>query len=416
MRRHYPDVVFMDLKLPDADGSRLIGELKKDHPSTSFIVITAHGSIRSAVESTRRGAFDYLTKPFEPEQMLHSLEKALKGKVLGEEVKRLRDLGGHLPTRACRSRKGLAYPSEAMRKVRRLASMASEQDGIVLLQGESGTGKDHLARCIHRESGRSDGPFFAINCAALTRELAESELFGHEPGAFTGTRGRKRGLLELAEQGSLLLNEIGELDSAIQSKLLTFLDTRSFIRVGGERSIGIDARIFAATNRDLLREVEDGLFRRDLYYRLAVLPIRLPPLRERRADIPIIVDELIDRLVGDLGLTSRPELTAKAMEVLRAYDWPGNIRELRNVLERAIMLSGGGEVDESCLGLHETPGQWSYTVSFPNGKCLHDITDEVAREVVTEALRRAEGKKQAAARLLGISRHALAHQLKKLGI
>jgi transcriptional regulator with PAS, ATPase and Fis domain len=303
-----------------------------------------------------------------------------------------------------------------MQQLRKVVENAARQDGIVLLEGESGTGKDHLARCIHRWSQRAEGPFFAINCAALTRELAESELFGHEPGAFTGTRGRKRGLLELAEKGSLLLNEIGELDPAIQSKLLTFLDTKSFVRVGGEKSISIDARLFAATNRDLLREVQDRRFRQDLYYRLAVFPIRLPPLRQRRADIPLIVEELLDKLFDDLGLAQRPLVGPDAMRALEEYEWPGNIRELRNVLERAIMLGGGKRITERDLSLQDHRGQWSYTINFPQGRSLHDVTREVARRLVLEALRRTGGKKQDAARLLGISRHALAHQLKRLQI
>jgi len=416
MKQHYPDVVLMDLMLPDADGSQLMTELSKTYKDTRFIIITAYASIRSAVESTKKGAFDYLTKPFEPEQMFHAISSALKGRRIGEEIKRLRESNCYIPAGHSQRRDELDYPSPAMQHIRSLALKAAEQDGIVLLGGESGTGKDHLARCIHRLSKRSEGPYFSINCAALTRELAESELFGHEPGAFTGTRGRKRGLLELAEKGSILLNEVGDLDAAIQSKLLTFLDTRSFVRVGGEKSIRIDARLFAATNKDLTAEVKSGDFRKDLYYRLNVFPLQLPSLRERREDIPVLVEELFLKLKEDLGLHSTPEVTKTAMNALVDYHWPGNIRELRNVLERAIMLNRGRPIERKHLGLDGDLGEWTHTIRFPRNKSLHSVTQEAARNIVLEALRRSGGKKKDAAEMLKISRHALAHQLKSLNI
>jgi two-component system response regulator AtoC len=419
MKRHFPDVVLMDLRLPDGDGAELMQELKQEYPESQFIIITAHGSIRSAVASTKQGAVDYLTKPFEPEEMELAVKNALRGTVLSDEVQRLRSSRSVTGiVRAMKSAGGggdPAFSSPATRRMFLLAQRAAESEGIVLLLGESGTGKDYLSRWIHRRSARNKGPFFDVNCAALSRELAESELFGHEPGAFTGTRGRKRGLLELAENGTLLLNEIGDLDLSLQSKLLTFLDSRSFVRVGGERSISVNARIFAATNRDLEKAVSESRFRSDLYYRINVFPIEMPALRDRREDIPAIAEELLVRLKVDLGLSEIPRLDESGTAALMEYDWPGNIREMRNVLERSIMLTRAPVLTREHLNIDGRGGEWELRLQFDPGRNLHDVTREVARRLVTEALHRGRTK-QEAARLLGISRHALAHQIKVLDI
>jgi DNA-binding NtrC family response regulator len=412
MAEVHPDIVLMDLRLPDSNGSDLMLSLRKDYPDTGFIIVTGFGSIRSAVEATRRGASDYLTKPFEIEELLISINNVLEKQVLAEEIRILRST---TPPAVRSTEDDRTMISRAMRRVMALAARTAEQDGAVLLEGESGTGKDHLARWIHRRSRRKDGPFFSINCSALPRDLAESELFGHEPGAFTGSQQRKKGLLELAGGGTLLLNEVGEMDLALQSKLLTFLDTHSIIRVGGERTIDIDARIIAATNRDLLEEVEAGRFRHDLFYRLDVFPIKLPPLRERPEDIPGLADHFIERLSFDMGLAEKPVLDGDALEMLSRNLWPGNIRELRNVLERALMGSADGTMTASSLSLPDAGGEWRLEVDFPRSRSLHDVTSDVARAIVEEALKRSRTR-QDAARLLGISRHALAYQIKTLGI
>lgn len=406
-----PDVVIMDMMLPDGDGTELIESFRAKYPDTAFIIVTAHGSIRAAVTATQRGAVDFLTKPVEPDALSLTLQNVMRGRIQDEEVRRLRS--GVLQTG--QSGPEQDYPSSAMRNALKHAQAAAQQDGIVLLLGESGTGKDHFARWIHKHSRRADGPFFAINCAALPRDLAESELFGHEPGSFTGSRGRKRGLLELAQKGTLLLDEIGELDAALQSKLLTFLDTRQIMRLGGERAIRVEARLIAATNRNLEAEVDRGSFRRDLYYRLNVFPISLPPLRDRTEDLPILVQEILRRLHEDVGLPAPPRLDPGVLDVLTPYSWPGNVRELRNVLERALMLSADGVIRREHLNLASTDSDWKLVVRFPEGQSLHEITHDVARRIVLEALRRG-GSKQEAARLLGISRHALAHQIHALGL
>jgi len=306
-----------------------------------------------------------------------------------------------------------------MRGVLAQAKQAADRNTIVLLLGESGAGKDYVAKFIHECSPRAGGPFFSINCAAVSSELAESELFGHEPGAFTGARGRKRGLLELADQGTLLLNEVGDLPPPLQAKLLTFLDTKEFTRVGGQIQVLCKARIIAATNRNLEREVAGGRFRADLYYRLNVFSVTVPPLRERVLDIPLLVRDIVQQLVDEMGFPEAPQIDGEAMDLLCNYHWPGNVRELRNVLERALILCSGQRITPSCLTIGSGPREgpeWSFTVGFPSGQTIHEVISEAKGSLIAEALRRSRNSKQGAAKLLGISRHALAHQMKFLAI
>ncbi len=306
--------------------------------------------------------------------------------------------------------------SKAMIATLERARHGAQTDGIILLLGESGSGKDYMARWIHSKSQRADGPFFSVNCAAIARELAESEFFGHERGAFTGAMNRKRGLLELAEGGSLLLNEIGELPMSLQAKLLTFLDTRTFTRVGGEKPIGVNARLIAATHRDLELEVSEGRFLEALYYRLNVYVIRVPPLREREEDIPFIVEEILLNLATEMRLTQVPVIDQGDIAKLLRYRWPGNVRELRNVLERAVMLSDGNKVDLVIPSLDEPTGDWSYHVRFPERRQLTDIINDVTRGLCEEALRRSGGNRKDAAHLLGISRQSLYRYMKSYGL
>ena len=420
VEKHYPDVVLVDLRLPDIDGTTLMTELQELYPSAGYIIITAHGSIRSAVESTRRGARDYLTKPFEPDELLVAVRNAMRDRMREEEITILRKRASVSYTRRSGTKsppaESVDYRSEAMKSTLAQARQAAISDSIVLLLGESGSGKDYLARYIHDHSRRANGPFFAINCAAVAPELAESELFGHEPGAFTGARGRKRGLLELAEGGSLLLNEVGELTMPMQAKLLTFLDTRSFTRVGGETHIPVNARLIAATNRELDKEVAEGRFRGDLYYRLNVLTIRITPLRQRIEDLPILIQVILEQLAEEMAFPEVPTVDSDTLAKMAGYHWPGNVRELRNVLERSLMLSDSGQIHLSALSFEGQQETWSYTVGFPTGQTLHDVTRDLKRSLVQEALRRAGGNRQRAAQLLGISRHAFAHQMKAVGL
>jgi sigma-54 dependent transcriptional regulator, acetoin dehydrogenase operon transcriptional activator AcoR len=310
------------------------------------------------------------------------------------------------------------YRSTAMLSTMDSARIAAETDSLILLTGESGTGKDYLARYIHENSKRSGGPYYAVNCAAIPTELAESELFGHEAGAFTGATKRKRGLLELAEGGTLLLNEIGELPPHLQAKLLTFLDTRSFNRVGGEKPVTVSARLIAATNRDLWREVQDGHFRADLFYRLNVLSIRVPALRDRIDDLPILVRQILGELSAELQFEIPSHIDVQGLDKLSRYPWPGNVRELRNVLERSLILSGSGRLDVAPLGVETSAtASWPQRIG-PGPEQSESFNDSVAtfkRSLIEDALSRSGGKRQDAARLLGMTRHALKRQMKTLG-
>jgi len=302
------------------------------------------------------------------------------------------------------------------------ADTASQTTSTILLTGETGSGKDHLARYIHDHSSNILGPFIGFNCAAIPLELAESELFGHEAGAFTGGVRRKRGVLELAEGGTLLLNEIGELSIALQAKLLTFLDNLSFIRVGGEKTVTVNLRLIAATNRDLDAEVSQGRFRRDLFYRLNVFPIHVPALRERKEDIPLLAKQILSQLAGKMGLSSQPSIDSPVLAMLRGYSWPGNVRELKNILERALILSQGGLIRADHITLHDTLYDTAKKSSIaglqnmPSNRPLNSAVGETQRALVEEALRASNGKKQEAARQLGISRYAFARLLKKVGV
>jgi PAS domain S-box-containing protein len=307
------------------------------------------------------------------------------------------------------------YPSAAMRATIAAARLAAETDSLILLTGESGTGKDYLARFIHKNSKRSSCPFYLINCAAVSEELAESELFGHEAGAFTGAQRRKRGLLELAEGGTILLNEIGELSLRLQAKLLTFLETKTFARVGGEKMVTVDARLIAATNRDLTQEVAEGRFRGDLFYRLNVFQIRIPPLRERLEDIPLLAQQLVSILTLELQFQNSPEIDAQVLHRLTQYTWPGNIRELRNLLERAIILSQGRSLGQKYLGFPGEEDRPSALASASGIKSYDDIIEDTKRSLIEDALKRAGGKRHEAARLLGLTRDALKRQMTTLG-
>ena len=319
-----------------------------------------------------------------------------------------------------------------MLKVMEIIKRTARSDSNVLITGESGSGKDYLARRIHDQSGRANEPFYSINCAALPPGLAESELFGHEKGAFTGANGRKRGLLELAEGGTLLLNEIGELSLPLQAKLLTFLDTKKFTRVGGEKEIETNLRLIAATNREIKKEVDRGAFRNDLYYRLNVVQIEVPPLRERLEDLPNIVRDILRELCGTQDCSKIQKVDRSQIESLKRYNWPGNIRELRNGLERALVLSPEGKLslqyamplefvgpsEEVHRGLAIESGEndWLLSLRFRRDHSDQDPFKETMRLVIHEALRRAKGNKSQAARLLGVTLSKLKSKLKTLGI
>lgn len=306
--------------------------------------------------------------------------------------------------------------SQIMREVLEQCRVVAKTDTLVLLHGESGSGKDYLAQFIHGHSSRSIGPFRSVNCAAIPEQLAETEFFGHEEGAFTGAHIPKDGVLESAPGGTLLLNEIGELPLVLQAKLLTFLDTGRFFRVGGQSEVSMDSRILAATNKDLKQDVRAGSFRADLFYRLNVVPIRVPPLRERIEDLPLLIEDLTADLVRRLRLNTVPTIDPKTMSSLRAYHWPGNVRELKNRLERSLGLSKGKTISLALMFNHNGHEQWEFNFRFPVGGDFNQFKGEVLRRLVAEALVRADGKRQKAAKLLGITRYALKRHMTNLGL
>ena len=393
------DVVVTDLKMAPVDGIGVLEAVKTASPETEVIVMTAFGVVDTAVEAMKRGAADFITKPFAMDQLHLRLDRIAEKLALRRENQALK-------LEAVADRSGEMVGSSAgLKKVRDLVAKVAPSDASVLVLGESGVGKELVARLIHRQSRRAGRPFVVVHAAALPETLLESELFGYEKGAFTGAVGRKPGRFESAEGGTLFLDEIGEISAALQVKLLRFLQERTFIRLGGSQTIKVDARVVAATNRDLMAAVHEGRFREDLYYRLAVFPITVPPLRERKTDLAALAGHVLARL------GTRLELGAELMELIASHDWPGNVRELENVLERALILSGGGEIRPQHIQLPEPvlarpkPGEAS-------SGSLHDME----RAMLEDALHKAGGNKSKAAKLLGITRRMLYTKLERYGL
>jgi len=396
-RRKY-DLVVAELKLADGDGLEVLRWWMENMPETPVIMITAFGTVASAVEAMKLGAVDYLGKPLSsPDELRLLVRKALDQRQLSEQFQLLREED------AARFSCGdLVADDPKMARVLDLARRVAPTITTVLITGESGTGKELIARCIHKNSPRSQKIFVAVNCAALAPSLIESELFGHEKGAFTGTAGRHLGRFERAHGGTLFLDEIGELDGNLQAKLLRVLQEKAFERVGGTREIAVDVRVIAATNRNLKQSVADGKFREDLYYRLNTFPIEVPPLRERPSDIPRLVRFFLGRAAGNLG-KSHLVLTPEAEKVLLAYGWPGNVRELENTMERVAIL---------CDDVIETD-DLPVTSSGPARPVLFR---DIERQAIEDALRDNDGNRTKTARQLGISLRTLQYRLKEYGI
>ena len=405
-----PDVVLADIRMPKVSGIDVLTATRKRCPDVSVVLMTAQASLQSAIQAVNEGAFHYVQKPFRNEELVHVLKRAAERRRLASENQALK--------REIRRRAG----SDAFRPVGRsanfvealeVAETVAPTDSTVLIQGESGTGKEVFARYIHARSGRADGPFLSINCGALPETLLESELFGHVKGSFTGAVKDKEGLFVAASGGTFFLDEVAEMTPALQVKLLRVLQEREVIPVGSTEAVEVDVRIVAATNRNLEDEIRRGTFRRDLYYRLNVIAIHLPPLRERRSDIPLLAENFLQRLAAERGVPT-PRIAAEAMDALLAYDWPGNVRELENALERAVVMARGDEIGVDALPervVRRTPP--SLVSERPPA---NPTLETIERAYIAWVLRAEGGNKTRAAEVLGIDPSTLYRKIARYGL
>jgi DNA-binding NtrC family response regulator len=414
------DLMLLDIRMPGKDGLEVLAQMVEKHPEIPVILMTAHSSVEGAVDAMKRGAFDYLVKPFNHDEVLLLVRKALATTRLQRELALMRQ-----QQQKKYGTQNLVGKSQTMQEVSELIrKVAASAATTVLVQGESGTGKDLVAKAIHFASDRAMEPFMNITCSALPETLLESELMGYEKGAFTDARERKRGLLEMASGGTVFLDEIGDMGIGLQAKLLRFLEEKAIRRVGGSKDMTVDVRIVAATNRDLDHEVKIGNFREDLYHRLNVIPIEMPPLRERREDIELLLAHFIERFNSEFRKKTRA-FTAEALECCLRYDWPGNVRELRNVVERAMILE-----NKEFLEREDLPVAVRGTVATPVGEPPEDCVNasdfvlpdagygllRMEEQMVRQALEKTDGNQSRAAELLEISRDSLRYKLRKFGL
>jgi len=404
------DLVVTDIKMPEMDGLQLLQEIRAFDPELPVVVITAYGTVENAVAALRAGARDYITKPFENDDILLTIERVFEHARLLDENRYL-----HEQIEQRYNFAGITGRSATMQSVLEMAASVAAANANVLITGESGTGKELIARSIHSGSPRRDKPFIVLNCAALPENLLESELFGHEKGAFTGAMAARKGRFELAHEGTLFIDEVGEMSLPAQVKLLRVLQEHEFERVGSTRTIRCDVRLVAATNKNLLDAVKEGTFREDLYYRLDVVNIHLPPLRERREDIEPLAQHFIKRYAAETG-KQVDGLSPRALSCLLAYDWPGNVRELQNAIERAVVLSR-----TVTLTPHDFPqsiqGEADICVSVPqqDGN-LTEILEDFERQLIVQTLRRHAGSQTRTAEVLGIKRTTLRYKMQKYGL
>jgi len=411
MARKWRPVVIVDYRLPGKDGIQFIEETTRQKPGTSCILITAHGDVQSAVRAMKAGAFQFIEKPISPPQLVDVIRDACEKERLSIEVERLR--------RQLNERYGfenIIGRSDAIRKVFETVRLAAPTNSTVLLTGESGTGKELVARAIHQNSSRAAGPFVAVNCAALPKDLVESELFGHEQGAYTGALQARRGFFEAASRGTLLIDEVGEMALGIQAKLLRALEQRVITRVGSSREIPADARIIAASNRNLEEAVADGEFREDLFYRLCVIHIHLPPLRQRQDDIPLLVSHFLRHLNAEHGRQVE-EVSSEAMAALERYRWPGNVRELRNTMESVIVLSSKKRIDFDDLPERIRAGGKPASAAGPSdGDALDGPLADIEKRAILRALEKSGGNRTKAAQMLDIAVRTVQRKMLEYGL
>ena len=413
VREDPPDLILLDLKLPDIDGLQVLRQIKDLNPHVQVLIMTAYADVGTAVEAMKLGAYDYLPKPIDFENLAVTIRNALEASQLKRKVQLLSEK--HLyPYHFDR----IVGTSWGIREVIALArKVARSESTTTLIQGESGTGKDLLAKAIHYESTRAEEPFMEIACTAMPETLLESELFGHERGAFTDAKAQKKGLFEVAHGGTIFLDEIGDMSGGLQAKLLRVLEERNFRRVGGTKDVTVDVRVIAASNRDLRQAVDSGAFRKDLYYRLQVVTITIPPLRDRREDIPLLGRHFLEYLSREFKRRP-PRLSPEAERLLVHYDWPGNVRELRNVMERAMILEDTGDLLPGHLPPEIGPVAASPSLLVPMFQLPEAgvVLEEVERAFVRQALELTRGNQTRAARLLGLTRDELRYRVKKFGL
>jgi DNA-binding NtrC family response regulator len=397
------DIALIDLKMPKMDGLELLGKIKEIRPQTQVVIITAFATVNTAVQAIKIGAYDYLVKPFNPEELSLLIKRLVESQNLLKEISHLRK-----ELQKQYQFYDLISKSAAMQKVFDLANTTAKSNSNILILGESGTGKELLARAIHNESLRADGPFIAVSCVALTETLLESELFGHEKGSFTDAVAQKKGKFELADHGTIFLDEIGDISPKLQLSLLRVLQEREFTRVGGTKSIKVDVRIIAATNRDLKKAVDEGKFRDDLYYRLNVICIELPPLREHKEDIRLLVHHFIDKFNIEMG-GKVERISEEALEILMKYDWPGNVRELENVIERAMVITKGNLIKADDLHLSPQILKEKGAALSTDDKTIKSLEKKHIAQVLDEN----KWNIQKSAEQLGIDRVTLYNKIKK---
>ncbi|MGE5350763.1 MAG: sigma-54-dependent transcriptional regulator [Acidobacteriota bacterium] len=406
-------VAVIDLKMEPMDGIEVLRNLKEINPSTEVLMISAYGTVESAVEAIKLGAADFLTKPFAPGELRIRVKKLFEKFNSTSKINFLIEQNRILSDEISRGYEEIIGRSAPMKSVFSVVDQVALSDSTVLIQGESGTGKELIARAIHRKSKRNLNPFIKINCGALNENLLESELFGHEKGSFTGAYKLKKGRFELADTGTLFLDEIGDITPSMQVKLLRVLQEGEFERVGGEFTIKSDVRIIAATNRDLKKMIQEEKFRQDLYYRLSVIPVTLPPLRERKEDIALLTDFFLKRQSQRYNQPLK-SISNEGLSLMLNYSWPGNIRELENLVERLFVISTAEEVDTSLIGHYlfgNQPPKAPYE-ALP----LEDALFELEKNMITDAMKKAQGVKNRAAKILGISTSVLYYKLEKFGL
>ncbi|MGD9489521.1 MAG: sigma-54-dependent transcriptional regulator [Calditrichaceae bacterium] len=412
MKSHPAALVITDLKMEPMDGLAVLKKVREKHPDTEVLMVSAYGTVNVAVDAMRMGAVDFMTKPFSNDELRIRVKNILQKVEKDRLINRLRDVNEYLLDEISSEYEQIIGSSPPMLEIFRLIDKIAKEESVILIEGESGTGKELVARAIHRKSKRSDQSFVRVNCGALNDNLLESELFGHEKGAFTGAVRRKKGRFELADGGTLFLDEIGDISPNMQVKLLRAIQEKEFERVGGEKTLKVNVRIIAATNKNLQKLIAAGKFREDLFYRLSVIPVKLPALRQRKDDIPLLIDHFLEKQ-GNKG-SLKKTFSSRSISLLQDYSWPGNIRELENLIERLCVISQESEIEAETVASYISGfrGAVPDQVGLPLEEALYSFE----KNLIQQAMKNADGVKNQAAKLLGIRTSTLYYKLEKFGM